>query len=354
MTTPDAGRPPRTSPTGGARTVAGRWLLLDQVGAGGTATVWRALDLATGQEVAAKVLGHHTGALLARFWREQEIRLRHPHLVTATGWAAEEDVVLMVTDLVRGGTVEDLLAERGPLPEGVVATVLAQTLAALAVVHAAGLVHRDVKPANLLLEATDDGGLHVRLADFGLAVDTRAPRLTLNGAVGTVGYVPPDVDHAPDPRVDLYAVGALGVHLLTGRPPHPDVGLPASRLRGLLATLLAPEAGQRPASAEQALVLLRRLDLACEPGPWVRDRLGPRPAAGTTGRRRPRAASARTGPARARSVRTRSARTRNAPAWIARAAAVAGCLAVTGWCTGSSAALVMGLDLPRPFLDSGP
>ncbi len=330
MTRPDLPRPRGASPAGGGRTVAGRWLLLDQVGAGGTATVWRALDLDTGQEVAAKVLGRHTGALLARFWREQEIRLRHPHLVTAIGWAAEEDVVLLATDLVRGGTVDDLLAEHGPLPDGVVAEVLAQTLAALAVVHAAGLVHRDVTPSNLLLEATHDGALHVRLADFGIAVDTTAPRLTLNGVVGTAGYVPPDVDHLPDPRDDLYAVGALGVRLLTGRPPHPHLGLPASRLHGLLDALLARDRADRPTSAEHALALLRRLDLAVEPGPWVRDRLGPTPPAQIGTGRRPTLLG------------------------LTRAATVAACLAVTLWCTGASAALVTDLDPPLPFLDWTP
>lgn len=291
--------------------------------------MWRAHDLLTGEVVAAKVLGRHSGALLARFWREQEIRLRHPHLVTCTGWAAEEDVVLLVTDLVRGGSVADLLDERGPLPDGVVASILQQTLSGLAAAHGAGLLHRDVKPDNLLLEATCDGSVHVRLADFGIALDTTAPRLTVAGPVGTETYLPPDVDLSPDVRHDLWAVGALGVHLLTGRPPHPDIPLPASRLHGVLAALLADDRSLRPASAEAALTLLRRVEVHEEPGPWVRDRLGPLPAA-------------------------RATTTARAPQILPLSAAALTVLAsvsLTLWCAAAILAMLTGVRLPLPFLD---
>ncbi len=263
-----------------AACLAGRYVLLDQIGAGGMGSVWRARDLRSGQLVAVKVLGQHNGALLARFLREQGIRLRHPHVLAPTGWAAEDDVVLLTMDLVRGGSVQTLLAEHGPLPEGCVATILAQTLRALSAVHAAGLVHRDVKPANLLLEATADGSLHVRLADFGVAVTLTGERLTTSpAAIGTEGYMSPDQARgdAPEPRQDLYAVGVLGVHLLTGRRPRAEVPLPPGRLRPLLERLLADDPQARPAGAEQALALLGRLDVPPEPGVWVRDRLGPAP-----------------------------------------------------------------------------
>lgn len=318
--------PPTASSIQPARTVSGRWRLLDEIGSGATASVWRTLDLETGREVAAKVLGRHSGALLARFWREQEIRLRHPHLVTATGWAAEEDVVLMITDLVRGGTVQQLLDERGPLPDGVVTSVLVQTLAGLSAVHAGGLVHRDVKPDNLLLEATDDGSIHVRLADFGTALDTRAPRLTVAGAVGTDGYLAPDADMRPDPRHDLYAVGVLGVHLLTGRPPHPDLPLPASAVTPVLASLLRPEARERPGSAAAALEMLQRLGLHEEPGPWVRDRIGP----GTSHEHR---------------------QGRIDPALVGAGLVVVACALLTLWSAVAIVAMLADLDFAWPFLD---
>ncbi|WP_162599743.1 serine/threonine-protein kinase [Nocardioides solisilvae] len=266
----------------GPRLVAGRYLLLDQVGAGGMGSVWRARDVRTGELVAAKVLGQHSGALLARFLREQAIRLRHPHVVAPTGWAAEGDVVLLTMELVTGGSVADLLAEQGPLPDGLVAVVLEQTLLALDAVHAAGIVHRDVKPANLLLEPQDDGRLHVRLADFGIAVTLAGERLTTSpAAVGTPGYMAPDqaAGAPPDPRQDLYAVGMLGLHLLTARRPVPGEPLPSTRLRPLLESLLAAAPEHRPPDARGALLLLRRLDVPPAPAPDVRPRLGPAPDA---------------------------------------------------------------------------
>jgi serine/threonine-protein kinase len=261
--------------------VAGRYRLLDLVGSGGMGSVWRARDLRTGDLVAAKVLGQHSGALLARFMREQAIRLRHPHVVAPTGWAAEDDVVLLVMDLVTGGSVQTLLDEHGPLPEPVVASILEQTLRALAAVHGAGVVHRDVKPANLLLEPTDGGHLLVRLADFGIAVDLTGERLTTSpAAIGTDGYLAPDQARgaAPDPRQDLYAVGVLGLHLLTGERPHAGTRIPSCRLRPLLERLLADDADRRPDGAEVALALVRRLAVPTHEGPaLVRDRLGPAP-----------------------------------------------------------------------------
>lgn len=280
----------------GRSLVAGRYLLLDQVGAGGMGSVWRARDLRDGALVAVKVLGQHSGALLARFMREQAIRLRHPHVVAPVGWAAEDDVVLLVMELVTGGSLHTLQGEHGPLPEPVVATVLEQTLRALVAVHGAGVVHRDVKPANLLLEPTDDGSLLVRLTDFGIAVDLAGERLTTSPvAIGTDGYMAPDQARGepPDPRQDLYAVGVLGLHLLTGVRPWPGQSVPSCRLRPLLDRLLADEPDRRPGSADEALALLRRLAVPAYDGPpLVRDRLGPAPDQRRLPRPRPRAALA--------------------------------------------------------------
>ena len=205
--------------------MAGRYRLLDQIGAGGMGSVWRAYDLRTGRHVALKVLGRHSSALLARFVREQAVRVRHPHVVAPHGWAAEDDLVVLAMELVAGGSVADLLREHGPLDAGTCALLVEQLLLGLAAVHGAGLVHRDVKPANLLLEATGDGPPHLRLGDFGVAAPVADRRFTtVPGAIGTDGYMAPEQARGapPEPTQDLYAVGRVALELITGaaaRPP---------------------------------------------------------------------------------------------------------------------------------------
>lgn len=259
--------------------LAGRYVLLDQVGAGAMGSVRRAWDLRRGEFVAAKVLGRHDGDLLLRFVREQSVRIRHPHVLAPTGWAAEDDVVVFTMDLVRGGSLDDLLAAHGPLPESYVAVLLDQTLQALDAIHAAGIVHRDVKPANLLLEVTGTGRPHVRVGDFGVAALTGDVRLTrVPGAVGTDGYLAPEQVHgaAPDPRQDLYAAGVVAVQLLTGLGPRrepPAVPVPRGRLAPLLEAMTSDHPAARPASAALALSRLRRIGVP-DDSPWQQE---PRP-----------------------------------------------------------------------------
>ncbi|MSZ78307.1 MAG: protein kinase, partial [Actinobacteria bacterium] len=201
--------------------VAGRYVLLDEIGRGATGAVHRAWDVRHERYVAAKVLHDPDGSLLLRFVREQSLRIRHPHLLTPIGWAADDDLVLIAMDLVRGGSLLDLLRAHGPLPERFVAAVLEQLLAGLVAVHAAGLVHRDVKAANLLLEATGSDRPWVRLGDFGLACPLDDPVRLGSGPVGTPGYLSPEAERgAPArPAQDVYAAGAVGRRLLAGRAP---------------------------------------------------------------------------------------------------------------------------------------
>ena len=268
------------------RTLAGRYVLVDRVGVGGTGSVWRAWDRRSRRFVAAKVLGHHHAALLLRFVREQSVRVQHPHIVPPTGWAADDDVVVLTMDLLRGGSVEGLLAQHGPLPEAYVAVLLDQTLSALDAVHAAGIVHRDVKPANLLLEVTGTARPHVRLADFGVAASVDEPRLTpWPGAIGTDGYMAPEQRRGAtaDPRQDLYAVGVVGYRLLTGHRLARD-SPPPGLLGPLLTALIEPDPDRRIPTAAAARGVLRRLDLPAG-APWqhgvrppdVRDTLGDPP-----------------------------------------------------------------------------
>ncbi len=260
--------------------MAGRYVLLDQVGTGGMGSVWRAYDERTRAHVAVKVLGRHSSALLARFVREQAVRVRHPHVVAPQGWAAEDDLVVLAMELVAGGSVADLLRERGPLDSGTVALLLEQLLAGLAAVHAAGLVHRDVKPANLLLEATGDGEPHLRLGDFGVAAPIADRRFTtVPGAIGTDGYMAPEQARGapPEPTQDLYAVGRVALEMMTGLPPARQGDVPSHPLRPLVERLLVPDPEQRLATAEAALRLLRRLPVPDADPPPVPDRLGPAP-----------------------------------------------------------------------------
>ena len=188
-------------------------MLLEQIGRGATGSVHRARDLKLRRYVAAKVARGPAAAELAR---EQAFRVRHPHVLAPLGWAAEDDVALIVMELVDGGSLRDLVARRGLLPEGVVAPLLGQLLDALEAVHARGLVHGDVKPSNLLLRA----GVrpHLLLADFGVAARSGDPS---TGAAGTPAFLPPErlSGAPPHPSQDVYAAGLVARRTLAGSSP---------------------------------------------------------------------------------------------------------------------------------------
>lgn len=262
---------------------AGRYELVDHLGDGGSGTVWRAWDERTGSYVAAKLLRQRDAAALLRFVREQSLRVQHPHVLAPTGWAAEDDDVLLTMRLVAGGSVATLLADYGALPVGLVLVLLDQLLDALEAVHAAGIVHRDVTPTNLLLEATGGASPVLRLADFGIAVLGSDQRLTDTGmVVGTPGYVAPEalVPRAtPDARQDLYAAGVVGHRLRAGPAPVPaaagPVALPEPTrdippdVVGWLVALTDADPQRRPASAAAAREGLRSLpSWQGAVGPW--------------------------------------------------------------------------------------
>ena len=204
--------------------------------------------------------------MIMRFVREQMLRIRHPHVLAPRGWAAEDDVVLIVSDLVRGGSLLDLLRHHARLPEPFVVALLDQLLQALAAVHAHGVVHGDVKPANLLLEATGGGRPHLRLGDFGVATyEADGVRFEPVAPVGTVGYLAPEQERgaAPHPSQDVYAAGVAARRMLTGR----------AAVATLLDSMTRTEPGRRPTAA-QALTRLRTLPVQ-RGGPWplIPDRL---------------------------------------------------------------------------------
>lgn len=255
--------------------IAGRIALLDPLARGASGSLWRAIDLRYGAVCAAKVMRQRDGAEVLRFVREQTVGSaqglgQHPHLLPPYTWAAEDDTIVLVMPLVHGGTLASALAEHGPLSPSLVAQLLRQLLDALAAMHAAHWVHRDVKPANLLLNATGAAAPHLLLADFGIALHESDVRLTETGfAHGTPGYMAPEVlaGAGTSTAQDVWAAAACALEALSPAPPrqryaphellprleellagHPD---PAARPLGdLLRTMLDPEETARPTAAQ--------------------------------------------------------------------------------------------------------
>ncbi len=243
---------------------AGRYELLDPLGEGGMGTVWRVWDSREERMVAAKVLRQSDAVSLLRFVREQAFRVVHPHVLTPLGWAGEDDRVLFTMPVVEGGSVASLIGDHGPLPAPLVAEVLRQLSSALDAVHAAGILHRDVKPANVLLAATGAERPHTFLTDFGIAIELDGVRLTQTGQwSGTPSYSAPEslLGAEPDPTADLYAVGQVGIAMLTGERPSASPTRPEGtpdELWRLLTELTQADPAARPQSASE---VLRRLDV---------------------------------------------------------------------------------------------
>ncbi|NYG60620.1 serine/threonine-protein kinase [Nocardioides daedukensis] len=269
---------------------AGRYELLDPIAMGGMGTVWCILDRSDNQMKAAKILRQSDAASLLRFVREQSMRIDHDHVVTPQSWAGMDDRVLFTMPLMRGGAVSGLLKEQGRLPVRWTALLLDQTLQALEAVHAADIVHRDVKPANLLLEPTGAAMPHLRLTDFGIAAPLDEPRMTrASMVIGSPGYMAPEQWRGGDPdfRSDIYSVGRVGFEMLTGdRPSTETPGIDVDAIsdddphRRALVELLAvatdEDATKRPTSAtdfRERLAALSLTGLAPEPGEsiFIRD-----------------------------------------------------------------------------------
>jgi serine/threonine-protein kinase len=224
----DAGAPPAEHATVdlGGHCFGGSYVLLDVVGQGATGTVWRAVDRASGEHVAVKLLREelmHQPRAVARFVQERAIllRLRHRHIVGVRDMLTVSRSLGLVMDLVDGGNLRDHLAGRGTLPPAEAARLLGQVAEALAEAHRSGVVHRDLKPDNVLL----DGAVvpDARLTDFGIARVLEAPGLTaMHVLVGTPDYMAPEVIQglSATPAADVYGLGVLLYELVVGRPPY--------------------------------------------------------------------------------------------------------------------------------------
>ncbi|MBB5856562.1 serine/threonine-protein kinase [Amycolatopsis umgeniensis] len=207
------GPPQQTYQAAGARIVAGRYALLGELGRGGMGIVWRAQDQVIGRQVAIKELKFPDGpedasVLSERMLREVRAagRLNDPAVVTVYDVVNEGGATYIVMELVEAPTLADLVRERGPMPAQQIAVVGERVLSALRAAHAAGIVHRDVKPANIMV--APDG--RVKLTDFGIAHATDDPRLTTSGMiVGSPAFMAPERVEGRDamPESDLWSLG---------------------------------------------------------------------------------------------------------------------------------------------------
>lgn len=192
------------------------------IATGGMSTVYRCLDRRLGRRVAAKVMNEsyrHDPLFRQRFRREARAmaQLTHPCLVGVYDFSSEGEHVFLVMELITGGTLRELLAERGPMPASMAASVMRSVLTGLAVAHEAQLVHRDIKPDNVLIH----GNHQVKLSDFGLVRAASVAQANPNHILGTVSYLSPEQVTGADitPASDVYSAGVLFYELLTGQVP---------------------------------------------------------------------------------------------------------------------------------------
>jgi tRNA A-37 threonylcarbamoyl transferase component Bud32 len=206
--------------------VAGRYRLDRRLGAGGMSTVFLGLDTVLERRVAIKLLAEHLAedeTFVARFRREAlaAARLQHPNIVQVydSGRDAESGRHYIVMEYVDGPSCADLLRDHGSLPVEDCVSYLRDACRGLDYAHRAGVVHRDVKPGNLLV--AEDSGM-VKLADFGIAKAAEQSRVTQVGSVlGTAAYLSPEQARGEEagPASDIYSLGVCGYQFLTGRLP---------------------------------------------------------------------------------------------------------------------------------------
>jgi len=275
------------------RVLDGRYRVGPRVARGGMATVYEATDLRLDRTCALKVM--HAGLgddddFAARFVREARAaaRLSHPNVVSVFDQGDDDGTVFLAMEYIPGHTLRDLIRKESPMSPARALAVIDPMLSALAAAHQAGMIHRDVKPENVLL--ADDG--RVKVADFGLAraISAETQHTATGGVlIGTVSYLSPElvVDGKADARSDVYAAGVVLYEMLTGRKPHEgespiqvaykhvheDVPPPSREIRGipayvdaLVARATARDRELRPADARVLLHQVRRVRAALDEG----------------------------------------------------------------------------------------
>lgn len=262
-----------------------RWIwpfeLLEKIGEGGMGVVYRARYVVNDKKFAVKLLPKDVTdeTTLARFQRELDIlkKLRHPNIVRCFGGECKNKRQFYAMELVEGGTLEEMLLQRGRLAWELVVEYGLQMCAALTYSHMHGVVHRDIKPGNFLISSTG----RLKLGDFGLAAVTASRKITAEGrTMGTYQYMAPEQIRGKDisPQTDLYSLGCVFFELIAGRAPfegdtaaeilHSHIKTPPPRVgqfapdcpagfEQLINDLLQKEPSARPADAEAVANRLR-------------------------------------------------------------------------------------------------
>lgn len=202
--------------------VAGRYLIAGRIGSGGMGDVFRARDSVLGRTVALKMLPFELAiqpGFVERFKAEAQAvaKISHPNVVQVHDWGQEHDTYYMVMEYIRGKNLRQILAVKQRLHPRQAVQVTGQILGALSAAHEKGVIHRDVKPENVIVSTEG----RVKVADFGIARAVESAALT-GGMLGTVAYVAPEQargEHV-DPRADLYSAGCVLYELLTGSLPY--------------------------------------------------------------------------------------------------------------------------------------
>jgi eukaryotic-like serine/threonine-protein kinase len=275
------------------RLLDGRYRVGPRIARGGMATVYEATDLRLDRVCALKIM--HSGLgddddFAARFVREARsaARLSHPNVVAVFDQGDDDGTLFLAMEYIPGHTLRDLVRKEAPMAPAKALALIDPVLSALAAAHQAGMIHRDVKPENVLL--AEDG--RVKVADFGLAraISAETQHTATGGVlIGTVSYLAPElvVDGRADARSDVYAVGVIVYEMLTGRKPHEgdspiqvaykhvheDVPPPSHEVTGippyvdaLVARATARDRELRPADARVLLHQVRRVRAALDHG----------------------------------------------------------------------------------------
>ena len=265
-----------------------RFTLLSELGRGGMGVVWKARDEETGQVVALKVMREiyaEDADYVARFERELELakRIDSKHVVKVLGYGVRQGMPYLALEYINGPSLHEALTGHGPYNWSEARILLAQLAQGLADAHAAGVIHRDVKPSNVLIGP--DGV--AKLTDFGIARGLNTTRMTATSTmIGTPAYLAPE--GPKDARSDLYSLGIIGYELLTGAPPFvgqtyqevllahlrdaPDLARLPEETRPVIGWLLAKDPAQRPRNAWEVIPVLEGRLLLTNPGGGVSSR----------------------------------------------------------------------------------